>query len=125
MTLAYTGKNLDRDQLCKVAQWILSHWALEKITITEAYVNSFKTSDGKERHDVLLKVSNNDIEEVNKTRDAYLRSKFDHADTFFTHEPHITHSICATKSEAVHIAKMLNDIDVFPYPVDVTGVTID
>lgn len=120
MTVAYTGKELSRDELVKTAQLIFAQWALTKVTLLNAKVNSFEDRPGHTRHDVLIMV-NADLESVRRDR---LRLVYSNWEKFHMGDPHVTHGIYESESEALDVANALNDT-YLPMEVVVTGVTID
>jgi len=122
VTVAYTGKLLERNVLLDIAGHCLSQWALKDITLVNAYVNSFQTSKGVMRHDVLMALSDQDAAEIRDMRDSFLVS-YANAHQFVMRVPHVTHSINATKQEADVTAAMLNELHL-PCKVKVIGVTI-
>ena len=122
ITLAYTGKHLHLLELTKVANLAFNTWVNTCITITDAYVNSFSLDNGNVRHDVLLNIA--EIDAIELSREAFLKSRFKNHGKFSMHKPHITHMICETLKEAELVAKQINQNEV-PFTVKVTGVTID
>lgn len=115
ITIAYTGKELSRNELNSVAKSLLDEWMLKPITLTRAYVNRFEDKPGHVRHDVLLEVAeSNEIEAIRET----------HFKQFTTHKPHVTRGIFDYHNDAVALASILNE-RFLPYEVAVTGVTID
>lgn len=124
ITLAYTGSNLGKTALCSTAASItLATLTLGMtITITEAYVNSFENEPGHIRHDVLLRIAENEyIEELRQT---FIREKYENHKDFSMHDPHVTHAIYESQQSAKTQADYLNQI-FLPYKVTLTGITID
>lgn len=124
MTVAYTGENLPRIELIKVAQKLLNEWALEKVTLTKAYVNSFEDRPGHIRHDVLMEVDKSTEERIELNRRHMLTEVYSNSDAFFMKKVHVTHGIFETVQEAQDRVFWLNE-DQLPLEVVVTGVTID
>ena len=122
ITLAYTGKHLTAKDLKAVAAIIMNAYALTKVTLTKAYVNSFKPLNGPFRHDVLIEIKEEDM--VEQARALFLRSAFPNSDLFSMHKPHVTHAIFAERLEAETVAEKLN-AECLPLEVTITGVTID
>jgi hypothetical protein len=123
LTLAWTGKHLPREILVTIAGLCFPYWAMRTIVLTKAYVNSFQENGGAMRHDVLLEVSADIVDDIEKTRESYLKPH-DHSEQFAMRKPHITHSIHATAEDAQVIVERLNELSM-PYRVAVTGVSID
>ena len=123
ITLAYTGKNLNFDELREVAKESLHYWLMKQVTLVKAEVNSFfHEKSGKERHDVLLIVQ--EQKEIEASRDSLLRTRFPtRQEKFNMRQAHVTAKILWSKEEAEAEAARLNAL--MPLSVTVTGVTID
>lgn len=124
ITLAYTGKHLDKAALVATATQVMQAWMLETVFLTEARVNSFEDRPGHTRHDVLI--ATNRVEDMEQLRQTYLRDVYPaevHA-KFNMRPLHVTYGIYEDRAEAERAAERLNR-EVLPYSVAVTGVTID
>ena len=123
ITLAWTGKNLSREELKTVAKEAMDYWALRPVTLSRARVNTFfHEGEGKHRHDVLLIVD--EAKEIEASRDVLLRTAFPaRQEKFNMMEPHVTAKICWSEEEAEKECDRLNEI--LPLTVEVNGVTID
>ena len=122
ITLAYTGKNLSVEDLVKTAQQVFAKFAQQNITLTKAYVNSFKPSNGPMRHDVLIELKETDL--IEGARKLFLQDAYANSQTFSMNKPHVTHGIFTEQEEAEKIATWLNQA-FLPLNVVITGVTID
>ncbi len=120
LTLAYTGKHLNREELISIAKDVLQEWALKPVTLRRAFVNSFELSPGHTRHDVLIAIDECDqIEETRK----HLFSENEKKDLFFMRVPHVTVGIYDSEEEAQLRAVEVNKL--LPHQITVVGVTID
>ncbi len=122
VTVAYTGKELSLPCLQLLAASMISEWVLKTLTLTSAVVNSFEDTPGHVRHDVLLLT--NKSEEIEHTRQTFLRANYPNHERFSMIKPHVTYGIYESKEDAKMIAELLNATRL-PYEVVVTGVTID
>jgi hypothetical protein len=121
ITLAWTGKNASHDELKEAAVEAFKHWALQKVTLTEAVVNTFTTGKGVHRNDVLVSIKEEDMVEL--SREA-IRQRFpDVHHKFNMMKPHVTVGIFPTLKEAEQRAAEVNAL--LPLVVEVVGVTID
>lgn len=100
---------------------LLPAWALRRITLTRAYVNSFTDRKGRERHDVLMEVE--EAADVEYARQAHLRAKFKNHSEFSMNKPRVTHAIFGTRQEAEAAAIACNEF--LPRKVEIVGVTIE
>lgn len=124
ITVAYTGKELKRDALIRTSSEVYATWALQKVTLSHAKVNSFEDRPGHMRHDVLLMLDAKYAIDIEITRTLSIRERYDGWAKFAMREPHVTHAIYESEAEAHAAAKMLNEAHL-PLEVVVTGVTID
>lgn len=85
VTLAYTGDQLSREQLCNIATKVLADASLHPISLTHAYVNSFTTNTGEERHDVLLGLGVYDTTVISNLRKVYIEN----SSSYSMHRPHV------------------------------------
>jgi hypothetical protein len=122
ITLAYTGKELPEDELIKISSDVFSEWALKKITLSCAYVNSFEDRAGHTRHDVLIHVL--EKEQVEEARLVHLITPYANSEKFSMNSPHVTYGIYETLEEAKIQATVLNE-NYLPYMVKINGVSID
>nr|QBK85916.1 MAG: 2'-5' RNA ligase superfamily protein [Marseillevirus LCMAC101] len=120
LTLAYTGKHLNREELIPMANDALQEWALKPMTLKFAYVNSFGDRPGHVRHDVLIGIK--ECKQIEETRKKLF---FEHEkkDLFFMREPHVTIGIYENVEEAQLRATEVNKL--LPYQILITGVTVD
>ena len=117
ITIGYSGKNLCKENLVHLSQSVFEEFALEEITLDRLYINSFTTSKGVTRHDVLAMVSEKDSKDLQKARESLDENEFDFKDL------HVTLGIHPTlESAQAHLeqAKLM-----LPRKVTITGVTID
>ena len=122
ITLAYTGKNANTNDLKKFSTKMFDHWVMKEITLDKAYVNSFQYDSGEWRHDCLLQVDENTANSVKQFREI-LKQEFHNSDKFSMNDPHVTAGIYSSAEEAQTHTDRLNDI--LPIKVTITGVTID
>jgi hypothetical protein len=130
VTVAYTGKSLPAGELACHAGSMLSttqgqdlfNGPKDKVTLTEAYVNSFECN-GKMRHDCLVRIDKNAQQMVTEFRD-YLRERFpEKSKEFSMHDPHVTCGIHDTVEAAQEQVDRLNAL--LPRGMTFTGVCID
>lgn len=123
LTLAWTGKNLSRHDLIAVARKTMGHLMLKDITLVKAEVNTFfhkKTQ--RVRHDVLVKIAENDLIEFSRTQ--FIKQSYPEIwKEFNMMEPHTTVKICWTREEAEKECECINTL--LPIKVQITGVTIN
>lgn len=124
ITLAWTGKNLQLEELKETAKLALDEWAMRRVKISHARVNKFyKESEGKYRYDVLLILDRESAERVQKTRQRLIKDVYtDRCNEFGMGEPHITTYICWTLEDANE--KLAKIQHLLPATVTVEGVTI-
>ncbi len=120
LTLAYTGKHLNKEELIQMANDALKEWVLKRVTLTRAYVNSFEDRPGHIRHDVLIAIK--ESEQIEETRRLLFLNN-SKKDLFYMGEPHVTIGICESEKEARLRATEVNNL--LPHRILVTGVTID
>lgn len=121
ITVAYTFKLLNKQELSWIATLALK-LAGKSIVLEKAYVNSFPIGD-RMRHDVLLKVSDQELVDLRAT----LKEMYpDLYDDFSIQPLHVSHRVdYPTLEEAEADCKRLNASGLLPYPVTMIGVTID
>lgn len=127
ITIAYTGKHLSISELKSTAVKIFKEVVMSEVTIKEAYVNSFYNEKlGRERHDVLLKLSDEDNTNIKSWRE-HLTSSYSNHSEFSMIDPHITAiTDCPSILEAEEYAKSFNSTYLHkPMKLTITGVTID
>lgn len=123
ITFAYTGKTASMITLMYLAGRTLDNWASKPLLLSDAVVNSFEDRPGHMRHDVLLQVQ--ESAEIEQSRTELIRNAVtEDAGEFTMRDPHVTVGIYETQAEADAHAAMLN-AEHMPYPVKITGVTID
>lgn len=122
ITVAYTGNELSILDLKETASNVFSQWALENITLTRAYTNSFQDGSGRMRHDVRLSLNRH--EEIEETRRVHLKDKYANHDKFVMRTPHVTYGIYEELYIAERVVEILNKT-FLPSVVVITGVTID
>jgi len=122
ITVAYTGKNVSVSALKEFSTAMMDTWLMRKVTIEQAYVNSFQYDSGEWRHDCLLRVDAETTADVEVTRKV-LRTAFENADTFSMHDPHVTVGIHSSVENAQQQVDQVNRL--LPITVTVTGVAID
>ncbi len=120
LTLAYTGKHLNREELIPMANDALKEWALKPVTLDIAYLSIFEERPGRVRYDVLVGIK--EYTQIEETRQK-LFSKHEKKDSFFMRDPHVTIGIYDNEKEAQLLATEVNYL--LPHQVSVTGVTVD
>lgn len=116
VTLSYMGQkaNIPREQMLDVAAKAMRYSSGHVLHVTKAYVNSFQLDDENKtwRHDVLLKLSENDVEFIEYLRRQLIFNFFgaEKSQTFAMRDPHITHATFWNKVEAEERAMYLNTL---------------
>lgn len=130
ITLVYSGSKLSTSDLVITAEMAFRRWVQDadqqlpilQLEAKDAYVNSFteeRKGVKRERHDVLLRLSEDDTKIVNR-----LRSLFVSDNTLSMHPPHVTHSV-HYEDKAAAEAALAELKPHLPITVQVTGWTVD
>jgi len=119
-TLCYTGANVSKDKLIEVSNEAMKQFSMREMTLSLAYVNSFRQDDGIMRHDVLMEVKETVPLENFRQKHIY---GLPNAGKIFTGKLHVTHGIFGSKEEAEERVLILNEK--LPRTVIITGVTIE
>ena len=131
VTLVYTGKELPLVSLQAMGHAAFAAWVdeaggvLPTLTLApgDAYVNTFHEGrTGRDRHDVLLGLSEADRATVAKLRARYVMPQ-PGSSKFSQQPPHVTHSIHYSRAAANHVLESLRTK--MPLEVVVTGYTLD
>ena len=112
---------MDLRELSWLATLVLSQVG-RTLNIQKAYVNSFPKNN-KMRHDVLLKVEDTQLSQLRDT----LRNLYPVKSKSFNMQPlHVSYHVNYESLEAAtKDAERLNELLKEPYPVIITGVTLD
>lgn len=91
ITLAHTGDFVSTEHLTMIQSLLLPKTVGQYVEVTEAYCDSFKKDDGTQRHDILLRVKENEVlEEARRL----IRTLFpDIHRCFAMRDFHVTHAI--------------------------------
>ncbi len=120
VTLAYTGKHLNREELIQIATDVSPEWTLKHVTLTKAFVYSFENLPGHFRHDVLVEIE--ECKQIEESRQKFIRDKFAYHSNFAMSIPHVTISIFENIKDAESRAAEVNEL--LPHRILVTGVTV-
>ena len=120
ITIAYTGKLLEKAKLVEIANKAMREMVMNTVTLSNVFVNSFEDKHGNMRHDVSLQVKSDGMVEEFRQRELDV---LENSSKFYMRDLHVTHSIHTDRASAEKVAKRVSKL--LPYNVTITGTTID